>query len=46
MKQNKKNWDRTMLTIDKSESGMAISIKGNITQILAELGILVEAIQE
>lgn len=35
-----------MLTIDKSESGMVISMEGNAPSILAELGILVEAVQE
>lgn len=35
-----------MLMIDKSEKGITIDIRGNAPSILAELGVLVEAVQE
>lgn len=35
-----------MLMIDKSENSMTISIGGDAISILAELGVLVEAVQE
>lgn len=35
-----------MLMIDKSENGIVISISGDEVSILAELGVLVETVQE
>lgn len=35
-----------MLTVDRTESGMVICMDGNASHILAELSILVEAVQE